>query len=274
MFGWFKKKDVDKEVKITHNTEDFSNFNVITDFLYQKSGIIDLDKRALSSSRLKQYALEQSIYTTDEFLRALNQRDDLYQEAINIVTVNETYFFRELKELNWLINYIKNSPKKLKILSIPSSSGEEIYSILLLMLKENIPLDKVELIGYDINSQMIRKAREAIYHEHSLHNIDNITREKYFSSVGENQFLLDSSITLHTQFKQQNIFEIDTTKEKYDIVLSRNMLIYFDNKKCQEAVEIIIKMLNKDGIFIKGHADAVSSNINLKNIAYGVYKTF
>jgi len=272
MFGWFNKKKVDDKVEVQNLTEDFSDFDIITNFLYEKSGIIDLDKRALSSSRLKQYALENSINTTDKFIEVLKQQGEVYQQAINIVTVNETYFFREVKELNWLINHIKNSTKKLKILSMPCSSGEEIYSIVLLMLKNNISLDKVELVGFDINSQMIQKAKKATYNEHSLHNVDDLTRENYFSIIEDNQYTLKSHIITNTKFKKQNIFEIDTTQEKYDIVLSRNMFIYFDEIKKQKAMEIITNILTNDGIFIKGHADNIETNKKLKNIAYGVYK--
>ena len=274
MFGWFGKKEVETKVEVKNISEDFSGFDAITNFLYKKSGIIDLEKRALSSSRLKQYAREHSIYTTTEFLQLLQQQTEAYQEAINIVTVNETYFFREIKELNWLINYIKESDKKLKILSMPCSSGEEIYSIILLMLKNNIPLDKVELVGYDINSQMIQKAKKATYHEHSLHNVDDLTRENYFSITQDKQYTLQSHILTNATFKQQNIFEIDTTQEKYDVILSRNMFIYFDEAKKAKAVEIITKMLDHDGIFIKGHADNIAPNKNLNNIAYGVYKFY
>ena len=272
MFGWFNKKKVADKVEVQNLTEDFSDFDIITNFLYEKSGIIDLDKRALSSSRLKQYALENSINTTDKFIEVLKQQGEVYQQAINIVTVNETYFFREVKELNWLINHIKNSTKKLKILSMPCSSGEEIYSIVLLMLKNNISLDKVELVGFDINSQMIQKAKKATYNEHSLHNVDDLTRENYFSIIEDNQYTLKSHIITNTKFKKQNIFEIDTTQEKYDIVLSRNMFIYFDEIKKQKAMEIITNILTNDGIFIKGHADNIETNKKLKNIAYGVYK--
>jgi len=273
MFDWlFKKNNSEEIVTDVKPTQDWSNFDKITNYLYDESGIIDLEKRALSSLRIKHYAIENRIYTTYELLESLKDKGKIYQDIINIATVNETYFLRELKELNWLVEYIKNSDKNLKILSMPCSSGEEIYSILLLMLQNDIPLDKIELIGYDINSQMIQKAKEAIYYEHSLHSVSNDLREKYFIKLNDKQFKLKDFITLHTTFKQQNIFEIDTDKESYDIILSRNMLIYFDEKKRNEAVSIISKMLNDGGIFLKGHADNISLGDNLKNIAHGVYK--
>ncbi|MEO1953354.1 MAG: CheR family methyltransferase [Campylobacterales bacterium] len=273
MFDWlFKKNNSEEIVTDVKSTQDWSDFEKITEYLYKQSGIIDLEKKALSSSRIKHYALENKIYTTYQLLQALEDKGKIYQDIIDIVTVNETYFLRELKELNWLIEYIKNSDKSLKILSMPCSSGEEIYSILLLMLQKNIPLEKVELVGYDINSQMIQRAKEAIYDEHSLHNMEKSIIEKYFSKVEDNKYKLSSFITSHTFFKQQNIFEIDISKESYDIILSRNMLIYFDEEKREKAVDIILKMLKSDGIFLKGHADNIPTGYNLKNIALGVYK--
>jgi len=272
MFDWFKKKDSIIEEKIPIKEINFIDFHKIAEFLYIECGITDLDKRVLSFSWLKQYALDNNINSTDIFLALLNEKGKVYQDAINIVTVNETYFFREKKELIFLVEFIKKSPNRLKILSLPCSSGEEIYSILIMMLEKNIPLDKIELSGYDIDMQMIKKAEEGIYNEYSLHNVSKEIREKYFDIVDNNNFQIKQFLKQNIKFKQQNIFEIDIKKESYDVVLSRNMMIYFDDLKRDEAMKIITNILKKDSIFIKGHADLLKSCDKLKNIAFGVYK--
>ncbi|NPA59424.1 MAG: hypothetical protein GXO30_02995, partial [Epsilonproteobacteria bacterium] len=110
------------------------------------------------------------------------------------------------------------------------------------------------------------------YDEHSLYSVDKKTRDMYFTKVDDNKLSISRDIKKDTFFKQQNIFSIDVTKEKYDVILSRNMFIYFDEIKRIQATQIIIDMLNEGGIFIKGHADYIYKNKNLKNIAFGIYK--
>ena len=153
LFSWLGD---DKQTTITQEEikkeSDFSSFKDVTDYIYDKSGIVDLDKRALTASSLQQYAVSEGVYTTKEFIDAMQNKDNFYQDIINIATVNETFFMRELKELEWLVSYIKELDRPLKILSMPCSSGEEIYSILLLLKIENFDINKLDIRGYDINS--------------------------------------------------------------------------------------------------------------------------
>jgi len=272
-FSWLNKKETLHVEEQTQKRDiDFTIFYKVTDFIYEKSGIIDLDKRALTASKLQQFALSQDIYTSAEFLSHMKSNHSFYQEVLNIATVNETFFMRELRELEWLVQYIENSPKTLKILSIPSSSGEEIYSILLLMLQIGMDLNCVDICAYDINSDAINKANEGVYNEHSLHNVAEDIKEKYFTKVDNKHYQISKNLRDSVRFSQQNIFNISQNSPKYDVILSRNMFIYFDDAKREEALNIILNLLNSDGIFIKGHADHIKKHSRLQNIAYGVYK--
>ena len=153
LFNFFKKakKEEPQEEKVLKREEDFSSFKRVTEYLYDKSGIADLDKRTLTSIQLQQRAIEHNIFTTDEFLYALQKDTNFYQEVLNIATVNETFFFRELKELEWLVEYIKKEQRGMKILSLPCSSGEEIYSILIMLESAGVDLNTIDITGYDIN---------------------------------------------------------------------------------------------------------------------------
>ena len=271
LFSLFSKKKIEELENIVKQQADFSSFNRVTDYIYEKSGITDLDTRALAASRMQQYAMNQNIYTSAEFLTMMKENTSFYQEVMNIATVNETFFMREVKELEWLVEYIQSTHKKLKILSMPSSSGEEIYSILIMLGERGISLDKVEMYGYDINSQAIKNAKDGQYEEHSLHKLDSNLRMKHFSQEGD-IYKISSSIQMHTHFEQNNIFEVDARKHNFDVVLSRNMFIYFDDEKRKRALNIIIELLNPNGIYIKGHADHIAKHNNLEKICYGIYK--
>ncbi len=271
-FDWLnKEKELQTHEICVKRDTDFSNFKKVTDFIYEVSGITDLDKRALTSSRAQQYSISKDIYTTDEFLAKMKNDDAFYQEVINIATVNETFFLRELKELEWLVNHIKSSNKTFKILSMPSSSGEEIYSVLLLLSEAGVDISRVEIFGYDINSHAIAHAKSGEYDEHSLHKIDTQIRDKYFIQLNSHYQII-SKLKEKPRFEQKNIFDLTNEINKYDIVLSRNMFIYFDDEKRDVALNIIVNLLKNDGVYIKGHADHIQKHQNLDSIEYGIYK--
>jgi len=278
-FNWFNKREKIEVKKGVQRESDFSSFKLLTDFIYEQSGIIDLDKRALASSRIQQYAKSKNIYTTSELLHRMKNLDECYQNIINIATVNETFFMREVRELEWLVQYIKNYQKKMqlsrqkkfKILSMPCSSGEEIYSILLMLKEEDVDISHIEITGYDINSKAIQNAIKGEYDEHSLHKIDMNMINKYFTKV-DTHFQISSVFREKPIFTQNNIFDLVDEKSTYDIVLSRNMFIYFDDEKRESALNIIVTLLNEGGIYIKGHADHIKQHSYLKNIKHGVYQ--
>lgn len=271
MFGWFKRnKDIQENLSAEYRKVEI-DFKKITDLVYIECGISDLDKRVLPFSRLKQYAEDKNITSTDQFLNLFKQQGEFYKDILSIVTVNETFFFREKKELDYLVEYIKNAPSGLKILSLPSSSGEEVYSILMLMMEENIPLDKVKIVGFDVDFEMIEKAKQGIYKQHSLHNVDDNLKSRYFDEIDENRWMVKPFFKNYVEFKQQNIFDITLTDE-FDVILSRNMMIYFDEIKRKEAFEVISSLLKKDGLFIKGHADNINITSIFENIVFGIYK--
>jgi len=270
-FDWFLGKKEPSSEKTTPAEVDFSNFNIVTDYIYKKSGITDLNKRALTASRLQNHAKEYDIYTTDTFLQTMQINESFYQDVMNIATINESFFLREKKELDWLVSFIKESTKKLNILVLPCSTGEEVYSIILLMLEQGIALDKVNIYGCDLNSQAIKSAQKGEYDRHSLHNINEITRSKYFTENENNFFEINLELKNKAIFYQENIFEIDITKKNYDIVLSRNMFIYFDDENRRKALQIIRHLLKPKGLYIKGHADSVKTADTFTNVTYGIY---
>jgi len=244
---------------------------MVTDYIYEKSGITELDKRALTSSRLQTYATENEIYTTNDFLAKMKHDTSFYQDVINIATVNETFFLREIKELEWLVEYVKEQDRALKILSMPSSSGEEIYSILLLLSEAGVDLSNISIMGYDINSNAIAHAKSGEFEEHSLHKLDFTMKQKYFTKL-QDHYKISQTFINKAEFFQKNIFEIIGESNSYDIVLSRNMFIYFDKEKQKEATDIIVNILKDGGVFIKGHADSIYEHPDLKNLKYGIYK--
>lgn len=276
LLGWLFNSgsdNIDSKVNdIPKKISYISDFEAIASYLYDQIGITDLTKRIVVTNQLKELASDHEIENSSQFIRRLQADRDFFQKTVNIVTVNQTYFFREYKELSWLCNYIQEQDKRLKILSLPSSSGEEIYSIKIMLSEIGYDLNKVDFVGYDINSDIISHANSGRYEKFSLHQLDNSVVEGYFKKDEKGFYHIDHTIKSNVLFMQNNIFDLQDAKESYDIILSRNMFIYFDDIKQKKATDVIVDLLRPNGIFIKGHADNIYAHPSLKSLSYGVYK--
>ncbi len=271
LFGWFDDEETPQKIE-EERICNYKNFELIASYIYEQSGITDLDKRAIISNQLKKFAEENGFCTTEHFLKEMKENKAFYQQIINIVTVNETYFFREIKELEWLVSHVNTNNRHLSILSMPCSSGEEVYSILILLSEANIDISMISITGFDINSEAVKRAQKGRYEERALHKLPLHVKEKYFTCDDEGHYHIIDKIKNCANFSQNNIFALSQHKQNYDIVLSRNMFIYFDTEKRLRATNVIVDLLKYNGIYIKGHADHIEEHKNLKNITFGVYQ--
>jgi chemotaxis protein methyltransferase CheR len=187
----------------------------------------------------------------------------LHEQIINLLTVNETYFYREVNQLK-MMDDLLSQKSELSILNAPCSSGEEAYSVLLYLASKNHSLDSVKITGIDINSDVLQKAKEGLYSQRKVTNVPEALLKKYFSKVGS-LYKIDSDLIKRCVFKQVNIFssEFDALG-KYDVVFSRNMLIYFDEKRRREAEIKLNARLKDGGTLFLGHADMIENITGMK----------
>lgn len=235
----------------------------------QKEGGISLDKNRLMrfKRKLENVFIQNNITNFQDFYHRLRFKKDthLKQEVFNAITINETYFWRESDQFEYLTNIllptyiIQNKLQNIRILTSPCSSGEEVYSIMFTILENKEVFNRlnIELIGIDIDSMMIEKAKRAVYTKRSIEKLPKKYLQKYFQKI--NSFYhLDNKLRNYASFLQGNIFDTNFINKlgKFDIIFSRNMLIYFSDKDKQKAFEIFHKLLKLNGILFLGHADA------------------
>jgi chemotaxis protein methyltransferase CheR len=256
----------------------FKEFVKIRDYIYRKTGIfIDDNKKDNFIKKLKPY-FENNDFNFRSFFHNLRFSNDknLLQELINLITVNETYFYREKHHFNVLMQDVlprlhekKPLNETLRILCAPSSSGEEPYTIALTLLEEETILNKrdLEIVAIDIDSMMIDKAIKGIFTKRSVQFIPQNLLEQYFEWNENECYIIDSKIRDAINFQTINIMDKqDTTKlGKFDVIFSRNMLIYFDDESRQEAGITFYSLLNDDGYLFLGHADKMSKISSLFN---------
>lgn len=259
MFKFFKSKSQSQQEKIVSPIKDVNtqNIDILYKYIENKSGIY-LDKsKAIIKQKIISFCKEKNLRSIDVLLRGLQVDNIFWQEFIQIITINETYFFRENQQIiNALEKY--KSFSTLNILCAPSSTGEEVYSVVILALEMGIKNFKA--VGIDIDKTVIKKAKECLYNERSLHRVNSTILNKYFISLA-NSYTVKKSVKKHTLFVESNLFENDIlTLGKFDLIFSRNMFIYFkDDKKIEAYQRLELLKKNLSSKIYLGHADISSS---------------
>jgi chemotaxis protein methyltransferase CheR len=177
---------------------------------------------------------------------------------INEMTINETYFFRDPAQIEFIKkDIVKRVNKKHKVVvwSLGCSSGEEPYTVAILCDELGIS-DKVKIYGFDINTEVLEKAKNGVYSDWSFRGVENHYINNYFKKLESNSFKLNEKITEKVDFYNFNIkkdlFNLDFLKniEKPDIVLCRNILMYFEEKEFISISNQVAQLLNPHGYVI------------------------
>jgi chemotaxis protein methyltransferase CheR len=219
--------------------DDFQKFR---EYFYRKTGIqfeptkrYFVDKRLVERIEKTGFDDFRSYFT---FLRFQSSGEEL-QHLTNLMTVNETYFFREQYQFQCLVNSIlpeltarKKSSTPIRIWVIPSSSGEEPYSIAIYLLEKwaEINLWDIEIISSDIDTNILTKARHGLYSERSVHELPKAYLQKYFSKVGS-EYQINDDLRSAVEYTRVNLSDRADTRpyRNFDVIFCRNLLIYFDD---------------------------------------------
>lgn len=249
--------------------EEFLKFR---EYFYRKTGIyFEESKRYFVDKRI----LERMAKTGADSFHAyfMNLRFEAsgreLQTLINAMTVNETYFFREDYQFRCMVRSMlpeltayRAAKRPIKIWSIPSSSGEEPYSIAIWLLEYWPQVDEwdIEIVASDIDTKILDLAREGRYGTRSLQNLPPNLLRKYFKPVGNQEHQIIEDLRGSVEFTQVNLSDRTTTRQYrgFDIIFCRNLLIYFDDISRREAAEVFFGALNPGGFICLGHSESMS----------------
>jgi len=249
-----------------------SDFERFRDFFYRKTGIrFEDSKRYFVDKRLLERMAKtghQSFRSYFTFMRFQASGEEV-QELINIMTVNETYFFREEYQFDCMVENIldeiakqKGSGAEIRIWSIPSSTGEEPYSIALYLLERWPGIDNidVEILSSDIDSGVLKKCEQGLYSSRSVHHLPATMLRRYFTKIDDNQYQLCQDIRDSVRFSQVNLNDAAQTRtyRNVDLIFCRNLLIYFDDPSRRQAAEVFYDALNPGGFIFLGHSESMS----------------
>ena len=257
-----------------------SEFIKLADVLYRRVGIsLDVKRFHILTPKIEKIMKQHKDENFRNFFHdyRFDKNKDLKQDLLNTVTINETYFYREKYQFESLVNDVlhkidakKTANEPIRILCSPSSTGEEPYSIALSLMDEGNIIEKrdIELVGIDIDSNVIEKAKKGVYSKRSIQYVPQNLLDEYFTKTGITyqiaDFLRDA-----VNFQVVNVMDKFAMKKlgKFDVIFSRNMLIYFDDESRKNVAMTFYDMLRPNGVVFLGHAESMSRIVSIYKTA-------
>jgi len=207
------------------------------------------------------------------YLRFGTQADAEWDEAIDLLTTNETYFFRQERQLRAfqnevlpVLHQLARPRRRLAVWSAGCSTGEEAYTIGILLHQSNLfPRDEpgemrwdVRVNGSDIARRCVAAARRGVYPESSFRVTRDEVRKAYFHERPDGWHVSDAIRSL-CHFGQMNLLDDDRSRVfgKADAIFCRNVLIYFDARARRSAIEVLYDRLNPGGVLLLGHSESL-----------------
>ncbi len=242
--------------------------DILREIIYENTGIIfDDKKKYFIENRVKEHMEELGLNSLKEYIYRLKTDKRAIKEFISKITVNETYFYREYYHLKALAKLVQGENQRLpvKVLSIPCSTGEEPYSIAIVLNEVLEDPKKFEVLGVDIDINAIKKAKEGIYGKRSVSKLPLQYLKKYFDHVDEEKWMIKDFIKKRVRFYEGNILDRLFIKSlrKFHYVFCKNLLIYFDDNARTQAINNLYDALMDGGFLFLGHAESISRSSSL-----------
>ena len=253
---------------ITISDEDFQKFR---EFFYRKTGIqFESTKRYFVDKRLVERIVETGNETFRGYFTLLRFQasGEELQQLTNLMTVNETYFFREEYQFKCLVESIlpeittrKTDHSPLRIWIMPSSSGEEAYSVAIYLLEYWAGINDwdIEIISSDIDTRILTHARKGLYSARSVQALPAKFLLRYFKRTEEG-YQINEDLRQSVEFTRVNLVERADTRayRNFDVIFCRNLLIYFDDISRKAAAETFYDALKPGGYICLGHSESMS----------------
>ena len=258
-------------------------FRRITDLMYSAIGLSFTDnKKALISSRLAPRIQRLGLGEFEDYLALISGNDDggEFQVAVDLLTTNETYFFREPAHYDLLEQELtRTKPQQLAVWSAASSFGDEAYSTAML-LADLQTAGRIgpdwSILGTDISHRVLLSAKEAIYPEERLRHVSPERLRRHClkgEGPAEGQAMIRPKLRERVRFGQLNLCKPFSGLGPFDVVFLRNVLIYFDAETKRAVVDRVVATLRPGGLFFMGTAEGrVNADVRLTTLVPGAFR--
>lgn len=217
------------------------------------------------------------IKSYDEYVEALKTNKELLEEFVAYLTINVSEFYRNPEQWRLLENKIfpylfDKFGNNIKIWSAACSTGDEPYT-LAMVLGKFVPLSRIQIIATDIDKQVLEKAQLGIYDEKSLKGLPNEFKSKYFKNLDNRRYQINDEVKKCVKFSQHNLLK-DPYPERCDLIVCRNVMIYFTEEAKQVMYQKFNDSLKPEGILFVGSTEQIISpgNYNFSTFQSFFYK--
>lgn len=259
-----------------------AEFHRIRTWLYEVAGIHLADsKRVLVTTRLSKRLSDLGLVSYSAYIDRLRdaQHDAIAraecQIALNLLTTNETYFFREPAHFDLVRTGLipEWRGRRVRCWSAACSTGEEAYTLAMVLAQQG--LADWSILGTDINSEVVARAVQGIYPLARTQGIHRDCLHRYCrKGIGSraNTFRVVQGLRSRVQFQLANLLESQAGLGEFDLILLRNVLIYFDPASKQRVLDNVVRQLKPGGVLMVGHAESVAGSEGLVPMSPSVYR--
>ncbi|AVR98633.1 CheR family methyltransferase [Pseudoduganella armeniaca] len=261
---------------ITISSDDFERFR---EFFYRRSGIqFEPAKRYFVDKRLAERMRVCGCATFREYFALLRfeSAGREWQALVNEMTVNETYFMREDYQFECLVDGMmpeivaaRRPGETIRIWVMPSSSGEEAYTVAMYLLERwpGIATWDVEIVSSDIDTRILAQAEAGLYSARAVQHVPKAWLQKYFTREGDCWRISEElrSAVAFTRVNLNDPAEVAAYRD-YDVIFCRNLLIYFDDVSRRAAATSMFNVLRPGGFICLGHSESMSRMSSLFGI--------
>jgi chemotaxis protein methyltransferase CheR len=250
-------------------------------FIFEAAGItMSEQKKALVEGRLSKRLNLHGLETFSQYFKLLSsgEHPEEVQMAVDLLTTNETYFFRETKHFDFLRQQAlaaRNRVQPFRVWSAASSSGEEAYSIAM-VLADCMESTPWEILGTDISTQVLKGAARALYvMERGRHIPPDYLRRFCLKGAGEHQgkFLIERNLRSNVLFRYANLNVALPNLGHFDFVFLRNVMIYFSDDTKREVVARVLATVKHGGYFLVGHSESLNGITDaLEQVAPSIFR--
>jgi len=209
------------------------------------------------------------------YLSVVASEQQEFNDLVNLVTINETYFFREHAHLKLLAERLvperlsdKGFSGKIRILSAGCSTGEEPYSIALYLMEKYGINDFISVIGVDIDSAAIEKAQKGVFGSYSFRCFPDDLKERYFEECGCNHYKIKDFVRERVEFRKLNLLSDSYPEElkMLDIIFYRNVSIYFEPETQRRIFSNLAALLKEGGCLFLSATETLSHNFGILSL--------